>query len=87
MCDNWPDWIDRRLTREIVEGDREILVKTYDERGRPKIFYTLLNKGRVIRWVRDDWGCTGSTLHPPRPTGAGIWLAKRLRAAREARKE
>lgn len=87
LRDNWPKWINRRLKREIDDRDREILVKTYDERGRPKVYYTVSTKGRVTRWLRDDWGCSGSTLRPPNPTGAGSWLAKRLRVVVEARTE
>ncbi len=83
LRDNWPDWINRRLPREIDDRDREILVSTYDERGRPKVFYTVSNKGRVTRWLRDGWGFSGSTLNPPSPTGAGSWLGKRLRVVAE----
>lgn len=85
LRDNWPEWINRRLKREIDDRDREILVKTYDERGRPKVYYTVSSKGRVTRWLRDDWGCSGSTQHPPRPTGAGAYLAQRLGMRKPAR--
>ncbi len=80
LTGNWPKWISRRLAREITDTGQEILVQTRDERGRPKIYFSVSRKGRVTRWLRDDWGSSGSTLHPPRPTGAGLYLTKRIRS-------
>lgn len=80
LTGNWPTWIGRGLTRDITDVGREILVRCYDERGRPKIYYTVTKKGLVTRWTRDDWGAIGRKVDPPRPIGSGLHLANRLRS-------
>ncbi len=66
LVGDWPAWLLKPgLEPDITDHGKEILVETRDERGKPKVWYSLTSKGAVRRHVHDGWGVNITRAQPP----------------------